>query len=228
MIIVLEGIDGAGKSTVAKALQDRLSAMGRKATVVHFPTPDFTKWRDNGKAHTKFEIAQKYIDEMAHVYDMWKSRHITDPARYDILIADRWWYSTAVYTITPGVDRGELSSSEGLELYKSISAKLSCKGEQFRAFLLEPDDVAICMERAKGTDDFDRADAQEYENRAKLYRYFMKDPDGEDDEQYTDYTARCMHEGEKIPVYFSKGSTPEDIASIITYQIGMQVYGGEQ
>lgn len=100
--IVLEGIDGTGKTTTAQKLEEYYISLGKKVFLYHEPYK-FASF--NVKEIIKnFEAEGKYISDFAVLSLMIASRDISVnniliPAlnEYDIVIADRYYYSTYAY-----------------------------------------------------------------------------------------------------------------------------------
>ena len=106
MLINLEGIDGCGKSTQIKLLQQKLEELGETTVVLKEPTngPHGQKLWDvlHGKRKaTNEEILEFFIlDRKQHVNEK------IQPALDDgtIVLMDRYYYSSMAYQVAGGLD----------------------------------------------------------------------------------------------------------------------------
>lgn len=139
VFIVLEGVDGCGKSTQAHRLRLRLEGMGRD--VLHVREPGATSIGEKIRA-LLLDPASGDITPMAEVllYQAARSQLVEEVLRpnlaegYDI-VCERWHYSTSAYQ---GVAAGA-----GLEAVRITSALATGGLEPDRAVLLDvPDAVA--------------------------------------------------------------------------------------
>jgi len=101
-LLVLEGIDGTGKTTTANKLKEHYEQQGKKVFLYHEPYK-FASF-DVKEIISNFEAEKKYISDFAILNIMIASRDISVnniliPAlnEYDIVIADRYYYSTYAY-----------------------------------------------------------------------------------------------------------------------------------
>jgi dTMP kinase len=108
-LIAIEGIDGAGKTTQAHFVQDRL--MERKLCVVRTKEPTTGVWgqqlRDSaltGRLSIEEEVEMFMKDRREHV------ETLINPALQDgkIVIVDRYYFSTMAYQGARGMDPEEL------------------------------------------------------------------------------------------------------------------------
>jgi dTMP kinase len=104
-LIAIEGIDGAGKSTLADLVRESLEA--RKLSVVRTKEPTTGQWgqmlRDSavsGRLSLEEEVAAFIKDRKEHV------ETIINPALRDghIVIADRYYFSNMAYQGARGMD----------------------------------------------------------------------------------------------------------------------------
>lgn len=111
LFIVFEGIDGAGKTTQALILRDRLLAAGREAVYTREPTngPWGQKIRriaSQGRAHLSLaeELSYFLADRAEHV------AQVIAPAcaRGAVVISDRYFYSTIAYQSALGLPENML------------------------------------------------------------------------------------------------------------------------
>jgi dTMP kinase len=155
-LIVLEGIDGSGKTTLALAMAERIEALGRQVVVTKEPTDGpigkqiralAQAGRDRVSAEEEFELFHK--DRTEHVRDL--VRPALESGK--IVIQDRSYFSSYAYQGERGVDRQHI-----LEKSESIAPRPN--------LLLVVDVPAeIGLERirrsrpAVGTDDFETLDS---------------------------------------------------------------------
>lgn len=100
--IVLEGIDGTGKTTTAKKLEEHYESLGKKVFLYHEPYK-FASF-DVKEIIKNFESEGKEVSDFAVLSLMIASREISiknilipELEKNDIVIADRYYYSTYAY-----------------------------------------------------------------------------------------------------------------------------------
>ena len=105
MFIVLEGIDGTGKSTQAKLLAEHFRSIGRNVTLSREPTdgPWGTLLRNSaetGRLSPEEELDAFLKDRKQHV------ENLIQPALSagDVVILDRYYFSTMAYQGSRGFD----------------------------------------------------------------------------------------------------------------------------
>lgn len=105
LLIVVEGIDGAGKSTQARRLAARLREQGHEVVADHEPTdgPWGRKLREsavNGRMSLDDELQAFLEDRREHVRD------VIGPAlaRGAVVLLDRYYFSTMAYQGVRGAD----------------------------------------------------------------------------------------------------------------------------
>lgn len=100
--IALEGIDGTGKTTTAKKLEEHYESLGKKVFLYHEPYK-FDSF-DVKEIIKNFESEGKEVSDFAVLSLMIASREISiknilipELEKNDIVIADRYYYSTYTY-----------------------------------------------------------------------------------------------------------------------------------
>ncbi|MFM2196798.1 MAG: hypothetical protein RLZZ505_230 [Verrucomicrobiota bacterium] len=105
MFIVIEGIDGTGKSTQARRLADHFTALGRKVTLSREPTdgPWGTLLRNSaetGRLSPEEELDAFLKDRRQHVTE----KIVPALAAGHVVILDRYYFSNMAYQGTRGFD----------------------------------------------------------------------------------------------------------------------------
>jgi dTMP kinase len=105
-LIVLEGIDGAGKSTLTKALTEYLKKTGRKVRTLIYPDRSYIYGKIiDDFLHSKINLS---VEEQFLLYltDMVKDKIKISNAIADgeIVILDRYFFSTIAYQCSNGLD----------------------------------------------------------------------------------------------------------------------------
>jgi dTMP kinase len=165
VLVAFEGIDGAGKTTQARALVDSLLSKGYDAVYTKEPTDGI--WGEkirhsamNGRMSLEEELSAFLEDRREHVRDF------IGPAMGagQIVILDRYYFSTAAYQGARGADASEI-----LRTNESFAPNPDL------LILLEIS-VAVAMERIRmrGSADnhFEKADA--LERSAVIFRALDK------------------------------------------------------
>jgi thymidylate kinase len=117
-LIILEGPDGAGKSTTSRLLAERLRADGRAVSCFAFPGNEpgtlgklVHDLHHAPKVHGVSQIdatGLQVLHAAAHV-DAIRTRIRPAYERGDTVIMDRYWWSTIVYGRVAGVDATTLN-----------------------------------------------------------------------------------------------------------------------
>lgn len=108
-LVVLEGIDGAGKSTQARTLGERLTARGQRVVLSREPT--MGQWgkllresAQTGRLSIEDEVELFLKDRREHVNELILPR-LREGC---VVIVDRYYFSTAAYQGARGMDPQEL------------------------------------------------------------------------------------------------------------------------
>lgn len=108
-LVVVEGVDGAGKSTVLKHLKARCEAAGREVVASREPTngPHGRRLRESavqGRLPLEDELELFILDRRSHVEEMIAPAL----ARGAVVLLDRYYLSTAAYQGARGADPEEV------------------------------------------------------------------------------------------------------------------------
>jgi len=109
LFIVIEGIDGTGKSTQARQLADHLRSLGRDVVLSREPTdgPWGKKLRDSaqsGRLPPGLELEYFLNDRRQHVDELIAPAL----AAGKVVILDRYYFSTMAYQGARGIDPSEI------------------------------------------------------------------------------------------------------------------------
>lgn len=118
-LIVIEGIDGSGKSTCAKNLADKLNSINIKTVYTFEPTHLYygAKLRESmlkENLDAKEELSLFIEDRKEHI------KYMIKPAIEDgyFIILDRYFYSSIAYQGAKGIDINEI-----MEMHKDFIVK---------------------------------------------------------------------------------------------------------
>src|SRR6478609_10331426 len=155
LFIVIEGIDGTGKSTQAKLLADWFAAQGREVVLSREPTagPWGTKVRESaatGRLAPEEELEYFLNDRREHVEEL----IAPSLAAGKVVILDRYYFSTMAYQGARGFDPIEIRQKN--EAFAPIPDLL----------LIMDLDVDSALERIGSRGDI----ANEFEKRENLER----------------------------------------------------------
>ncbi|WP_313918555.1 dTMP kinase [Tahibacter sp.] len=155
LLIAIEGIDGAGKSTLARGLADELNKLGIEPLLTKEPTngPHGTALRQSattGRLSAEDELKLFVADRREHVEQL--LRPALDAGR--VVILDRYYFSNAAYQGAAGLDSaGILAQNEAFAPKPDLLLLLDL-----------PPEIGLSRIAARG----DRANA--FENEANLTR----------------------------------------------------------
>lgn len=103
LLLAIEGIDGAGKTTQTRAIAERLTAVGLEVVISKEPTggpwgQKIRAWAVDGRQSVREELDAFMADRAEHVQQLIK------PAldRGAVVILDRYYYSNAAYQGSTG------------------------------------------------------------------------------------------------------------------------------
>lgn len=106
LLVAIEGIDGSGKTTVARRLTQRLNDLGYCAEYTYEPYASYfsealRRYIDTyGEAEPEIEVLAMALDRLFHVHKVVKPLL----ARGCIVVSDRYVYSSYVYQGARGID----------------------------------------------------------------------------------------------------------------------------
>jgi dTMP kinase len=155
LFIVIEGIDGTGKSTQVKRLGEWFSSKGREVVLSREPTdgPWGKKLRESaatGRLSPADELQYFLNDRLQHVEELIKP----SLAAGKVVILDRYYFSTMAYQGSRGFDPSEIRAKN--ETFAPVPDLL----------LIMDLDVDTALERIGGRGDI----ANEFEKRDSLQR----------------------------------------------------------
>lgn len=166
LFIAFEGIDGCGKTTQLKKLEEWLTSIGEKVVATKEPTdgPHGSKVREAAVSGNRLPLVQESAllmkDRLEHV------ERIIKPslALGEWVLTDRYYYSMVAYQGASGERPGEL-----LRLNKNM---FPAPDLTFLFCGITPKEAAIRIgNRGDGTDAFEQIDYQE-----KVYEIFQQIP----------------------------------------------------
>ncbi len=159
LLIVLEGIDGSGKTTLARGIAETFRARGREVVVTAEPTngPHGQRIRDLTRTGRREEMTPE--EEFALFTDD-RREHVEGvvyPAleRGDVVVQDRSYFSTVAYQGDRGLSRAHI-----LE----VSTRIAPTPD---VLLVVDVPVDVALERIRATRD---APADDFEKAANLER----------------------------------------------------------
>jgi dTMP kinase len=162
ILIVFEGIDGSGKTTQAKMLNDYLNKNGVKSLYKHvFDSKAGVLLRDifiNNNFSNTVEILilcatrQAYLDEM-----------LADEKKYDVIITDRFFLSILAM---------QGNNDKDIQLINYIQKNIYNGRKQYIVFYMNtlPDE---CKKRLSNKDTCDRIEEKSVEFHEIVYKRFL-------------------------------------------------------
>lgn len=166
-LIVIEGLDGSGKSTQLELLEKRLSSEGRKCVKIKLPNYDdpaceLVNEYLHGRFGTEPGDVNAYAASSFYAVDRFVSYNCYWKEQYlggDIILADRYTTSNAYHQLTK-LDKNEWDSYlEWLEDYEYN--KLGIPSPDAVIYLNMPVDVSQKLMSARYTGDESRKDIHE-------------------------------------------------------------------
>ncbi len=157
MLIAIEGIDGAGKTTLAKKLKKWFENRGMKATIVK--EPGESEWgkmvrERNFSAEEELELFLK--DREVNV----KEKILPEISKGNVVIMDRYYYSNIAYQGAKGLSIDEIKAkNERIAPKPDIVLLLDCSPEK-------------CVERVKKRGKTSRFEKLDY--LKKVRELFLK------------------------------------------------------
>lgn len=168
MIVILDGINGCGKSTVAKALTRVLASQGIVSVQYHdpgsTPTGEAIRAIVRDPKLPMSAVAQTLLFTAARHETAGCVRDQVEQGRW--VVIDRWWYSTYAYQSAQGVDPSFIVS---------LNASVAHLPDPVVAYYL---DVPVCIaldRRAQMREDGnDRFEAKEEDFQHKLRERYLE------------------------------------------------------
>lgn len=168
-IISFEGIDGTGKTTQIKLLNELLSAKGYKVNVRSYPVYESFFGKEIG-VHLSSKEVKHNIDARSmalwYAMDRWKDRKdfiLTDP-QTDILLLNRYTLSNMVYQVIRAGVSQELA--EWVDSLEHNILELP-RPDLYLIFDL-PFELALKNNEGKGKRDYIDSEVDKYEKDVKL------------------------------------------------------------
>jgi len=155
LLVVIEGIDGSGKTTLQNRLADALRNDGHQVTVTKEPTngPIGQKIRDLA-ATDRESISPEEEFNLFHEDRQIHVNEVVFPAlkRGEIVIQDRSYFSTVAYQGERGLDRDQL--------YKK-SLEIAPEPDILLVIDLPAEDALVRIRESRGmeTDDFEKLES---------------------------------------------------------------------
>ena len=115
--VVLEGIDGSGKTLQAQRLAEALRARGERALLTREPTDGpsgrrYREWARGAREATPDEVLHFFLED--------RREHVANEiapalAAGEVVVCDRYVASTCAYQAAAGIDREKLHAMLGAE-----------------------------------------------------------------------------------------------------------------
>ncbi len=151
LLIAIDGIDGAGKTTLARALAEQLRGSGFTVAASKEPTdgPHGSRLRASaatGRLPVEQELELLEADRAEHA----KGLIVPALQRGDVVILDRYYFSTAAYQGAAGLDPPDtLRRSEAIAPRPDVSLILDLPVEVALGRIAARGDVANAFERTE-------------------------------------------------------------------------------
>lgn len=178
--VLLEGVDGAGKSTVANLLVDKFAEHGFEAVIVKAPDERF---RDL-LSRNSFSRPGKVLLYAADMLESCKNIVVPHLREGKVVIQDRSVLSTFVYQRLIDLEGGDdLESSVLREILDRVNDLMMQSESGIRAAVLValldvPARVAIKRSAAHVKDEYEEAEFEEWARRVRCYRALSDTVDG--------------------------------------------------
>jgi dTMP kinase len=166
-LIVLEGIDGSGKTTLARGIADRLRARGREVVSTKEPTDGPIGQRIRALAATSREAIS--AEEEFRLFHEDRIAHVTELVRPSlaagaIVVQDRSYFSTIAYQGERGLDRDRL---------RAISESVAPKPD---VLLVVDVPAELALERIEVSRNAKRDDFEKLESLRRIREVFLALP----------------------------------------------------
>jgi len=139
LFVVLEGIDGSGKTTISKMLVDRLNRLGFKAEYTFEPTDSEIVEVIRGKYS---EYRDAYVDALTFALDrLLHLKRKVIPLLRDgfIVVSDRYMYSSVAYQAASGAPIewvllvNKYALKPDVTIYLDVDPETGLRRKQFKA-----------------------------------------------------------------------------------------------
>jgi dTMP kinase len=200
MIIVIEGLDGSGKSTQSRLLTEKLNAAGMQTRFLHFPRLSQNAFGEAVAMLLRGEFGalndvNPYLSAMVFAADQYAGIPLLTTRHNEVLILDRYYYSNIAYHAAKIEDRETKESFirwleniiAGFGLPKPDRAFYLDVPSAFRKAKLEKERTGSDREYLKGSSDIYEKDFAFQERVKKEYQELCR--------RYDElYCLRCIDE----------------------------------
>lgn len=154
MIIVFEGHDGVGKTSVINSVKRLLQLNGKNVTIVKNPSKIYKNVRDGIKNNLSASFYFSYSASMFALYEAEYMKRLG----YNIILMDRYYYSTLVSHMSRGfhVDMNyfDVFLKPDLVFWLKVSEETRCERLFGRKENLEHDMLTLNKDLIKKADEF--------------------------------------------------------------------------